>query len=73
MVKVEDCTDSGSSSDVEILERQRLQVTLSDLKPGSVPHLVDEVVYCALEVCFFCFLRFSLIGTLNMFYALYFV
>ncbi|URE47628.1 DNA (cytosine-5-)-methyltransferase [Musa troglodytarum] len=42
MVKVEDCTDSGSSSDVEILERPRLQVTLSDLKPGSVPDLVDE-------------------------------
>ncbi|THU54589.1 hypothetical protein C4D60_Mb10t26700 [Musa balbisiana] len=49
MVKVEDCTDSGSSSDVEILERQRLQVTWSDLKPGSAPDLEDEVVYCALE------------------------
>ncbi|CAL9057566.1 unnamed protein product [Musa banksii] len=42
MVKVEDCTDSGSSSDVEILERQRLQVTWSDLKPGSAPDLEDE-------------------------------
>ncbi|WOL06699.1 DNA (cytosine-5)-methyltransferase DRM2 [Canna indica] len=42
MVKVEDCTDSGSSSEVEILDQKTLLDASSDLKPSFVPDVANE-------------------------------